>query len=339
VLLDAEMVRHPEIEQRLRERFSSFGREMPANNLRQADVPAGLRTITPELGSAPGLIAQLPDGRRIYAAPGVPAEMREMMEGTIVPELEVLAGPATIVSRILRSASLGESRVAEILRDLFETSANPSVAYLASASEVKVRLTAKAATSEAAETLLAPLVAEVQRRLGDALFTVDDEELEEAVGRLLRSHARTLACAESLTGGGVGARITSVSGASDYFVGSAVVYTAEAKQTVLGVSRSTIEGLGVVSEACALEMAAGTRRLFGADVGLALTGAAGPEPHDRAEPGTVWLGLDADDVAHARGFTVPGERDRVRRWAEQAALDLVRRYVEGAPLPGTDIAR
>ena len=339
VLLELEMVRQPEIEVRLRERFSGFGREMPANNLRQADVPNGLRTITPELGSAPGLIAELPDGKRIYAVPGVPAEMHEMMNGTILPELEELAGPAAIVSRILRSASLGESRVAEIMRDLFEASANPSVAYLASSSEVKVRVTAKAPTRASAEALLEPLVEEIRRRLGDALFTVDDEELEAAVGRLLRSRGGTLACAESLTGGGVGARITSVAGASDYFVGSAVVYTAAAKESVLGVSRSTIDGPGVVSEACALEMAAGCRRLFGADVGLSLTGSAGPLAHGGAEPGTVWLALDADDIRHARGFRVPGERDRVRRWAEQAGLDLVRRYLEGVPLPDSDLVR
>jgi nicotinamide-nucleotide amidase len=258
------------------------------------------------------------------------------MEGTILAELAALAGPATIVSRTLRSASLGESRVAERLRDLFERSSNPSVAYLASSSEVKVRLTAKAGTREGAESLLAPLAAEVQARLGDALFTVDDEELEEAVGRLLRAAGRTLACAESLTGGGVGARLTSVAGASDYFVGSAVVYTAEAKRSILGVTRETIEGPGVVSEECAREMAAGARRVFGADVGLALTGAAGPEPHGGADPGTVWVALDAVDVHHTRRLRVPGERSRVRRWAEQAGLDLVRRYLEGVSLPGTD---
>ena len=116
-----------------------------------------------------------------------------------------------------------------------------------------------------------------------------------------------------------------------------MTYTADAKRNVLGVSQRTIDGPGVVSEACASEMAAGARRVFGADVGLSLTGAAGPEPHGGAEPGTVWIAVDADDVHHARGFHVPGERFRVRRWAEQAALDLLRRYLEGVPLPGSDI--
>ncbi|MGZ6544571.1 MAG: competence/damage-inducible protein A [Actinomycetota bacterium] len=337
-LLDLPMLRHPEIEALLREKFAGYGRgDMPLSNLRQADVPEGMRTITPVRGTAPGLVAELPGGKRIYAVPGVPVEMEEMMEGTILGELTSLAGPATIVSRTLRSASLGESRVAEMLRDLFAASSNPSVAYLASSSEVKVRLTAKAATREEAESMLAPLVAEVVARLGDAIFTVDDEELEAAVGRLLRAAGTSVACAESLTGGGVGARLTAVPGASDYFLGSAVVYTAEAKRSVLGVSQDTIDGPGVVSEGCALEMAAGVRRVFSADVGLALTGAAGPEPHGGDEPGTVWVALDAQDVRHARGFRVPGERFRVRRWAEQAGLDLVRRHLEGVALPDSDL--
>ena len=212
------------------------------------------------------------------------------MDGTILPELAALAGPATIVSRTLRSASLGESRVAERLRDLFEASSNPErrvPGVLQRGQGAPHRQ--GAAPSRRPQALLAPLVEEVRTRLGDAVFTVDDEELEEAVGRLLRAAGKTLACAESLTGGGVAARLTSVPGASDYLIGSAVVYTAEAKRDVLGVSQETIDGPGVVSEACALEMAAGARRVFGADIGLSLTGAAGPEPHGGAEPGTVWI--------------------------------------------------
>lgn len=335
-LLEARLVRDPEIETFLEERFAGLGREMPANTLRQADVPEGLRTIIPERGSAPGLVAELPHGKRIYAVPGVPEEMVEMMEGTILPELAALAGPATIVSRMLRCTGIGESKVAELLRDLFAASANPSVAYLASSGEVKVRLTAKAPGVQEADELLDPLLDEVRERLGDCVFSIRDEAIEEAVGRLLRGGGRTLACAESLTGGSVGARITSVPGASDYFVGSAVVYTAEAKRSLLGVAQETLSGSGPVSEACACEMAAGARRVFGADIGLALTGAAGPRAHAGAEPGIVWIALDAGAVRHARGLRVPGERDRVRRWAEQAGLDLVRRFLEGKPLPSSD---
>ncbi len=334
--MGAQMTRHPEIERFLGERFAGFGRgAMPSNNLRQADVPADARTIMPEQGSAPGLIAEL-DGARIYAVPGVPSEMVEMMEGTILPELVLAVGAGVVYSRVLRCVGIGESRVAEIVADLFESTANPSVAFLASAGEVKVRVTAKTDSVEAAELLIAPIVAEVKARLGDVIFTEADETLEQAVGRLLVGNGVTLACAESLTGGGVAARLTDVAGASAYFLGSAVVYTAAAKRDVLGVSSATLEGPGVVSAACAQEMAAGARSLFGADIAVALTGAAGPEPHGGASPGTVWLALDADAAKHTRRYVAVGERGRVRRWAEQGALDMVRRHLEGLELPSGD---
>jgi nicotinamide-nucleotide amidase len=338
VVMDAPMIRHRELEDLLREKFRSFGRrEMPESNLRQADVPEGARYLTPSRGTAPGLVADLPGAARIYAVPGVPEEMVEMMETTILPEL-ASQGAAVVRSQVLRCAGIGESALAERVDDLFSGSANPTIAFLASSGEVKVRITAKAATAEAAERLIEPVAEEVRRRLGDVVFTTDDETLEAAVVRLLASAGATLACAESITGGGVGARITSVPGASEVFVGSGVVYRNEAKAGVLGVSRETLEGPGPVSEECAREMAAGARRVFGSDLGLALTGAAGPESHGGSPPGAIWIALDGDEVTHARGFQVPGERDRVRRWAEQAALDLVRRHLEGRPLPASDRA-
>ncbi len=336
-VLGVGLERDPELERRLRERFAGFGAgEMPANNLRQADVPHGARTIDNREGSAPGLVVDTPSGARIYAMPGVPNEMIEMMRSTVVSELEAMIGDSVVRSRTLRCSGIGESRVAEILADLFPASTNPSLAYLASAGEVKVRITAKAGSVEEADRMIAPVADEVYRRLGDVVFTFDDETLEQAVSRLLLANGKRLACAESLTGGGVGLRMSTAEGASRVFVGSAVVYTAEAKHRVLGVSRETLDGPGAVSRACALEMATGARRVFEADVAVSLTGAAGPEPHDGAEPGTVWIGLDAPDVAHARGYVSPGRRARVRRWAEQAALDMVRRYLEGKPLPESD---
>jgi competence/damage-inducible protein CinA-like protein len=334
-LLDAPMLRDPAIERFLDERFARIGRGMPESNLRQADVPAGCRPIMPGRGSAPGLAWEGSDGRRLYAVPGVPAEMCEMMEGTILPELRALSD-ATIVSRTIRCAGIGESKVAELLEDLFSASENPTIAYLASSGEVKVRLTAKASTREECERLIAPVADAVVERLGDVVFTTWDEPLEQAVGRLLVEREMTLACGESLTGGGVAERLTRADGASAFFVGSAVVYTPEAKQEVLGVRPETIAGPGVVSGECALEMASGARRLFGSDVAIALTGVAGPTAHDGSEPGEVWVALEAPDVRHSRGFRAPGERDQVRAWAQQAALDLARRHLEGKPLPTSD---
>jgi nicotinamide-nucleotide amidase len=336
-MLGVPMRRHPEIESLLRSKFDRYrSAAMPLSNLRQADVPEGCRYIVPIQGTAPGLIAEFTDGGRIYAMPGVPAEMVEMMEHTVLPEVSALAGPSTLISRTVRAAGIGESRVAEILRDLFTSLTNPTVAYLASLGEVKVRLTAKAATAEEAERLLAPVVGEVVRRLGDAVFSTSDETLEGAVTRLLGERRLRFACAESITGGGVAERMSRAPGSSRTFVGGAVTYTAEAKRRVLGVTAETLDGPGVVSEACALEMAAGARRLFDADIAVSLTGAAGPEPHGGAEPGTVWIGLDAEGIAHGLGYVSPGEREQVRRWAEQAALDLVRRHLEGRPLPTSE---
>jgi nicotinamide-nucleotide amidase len=327
------LIRRPELETWLRERFAGFSSSpMPGSNLRQADVPEGAEPIDNPLGSAPGLIASLGEAG-VYAVPGVPGEMRDMMERVVLPRLREAAGRGVISSRVLRLTGIGESAVAELLDDLFTGSTNPTVAYLASMGEVKVRLTAKAPTHEGAGRLLAPVADEVAARLGDAVFTTEDETLEEVVLRLLRGSDRTLACAESLTGGSVSARLAGPPGASASLRGGVVAYQEDVKADVLGVSVATLEGPGVVSAECAAEMAAGVRRLLRADVGIALTGVAGPERHGGHPPGTVWIALDADDVAHARGLRINGERERVVRWSQQAALDLARRYLDGVPLP------
>ncbi|HEX5903193.1 MAG TPA: competence/damage-inducible protein A [Actinomycetota bacterium] len=329
----AELVRHPEIERELRDRFRVRGREMPEANLAQADVPEGARYITPERGTAPGLIVEV-GTTRVYALPGVPAEMREMAEGVVLPELAERGGPAALVSHTLRCYGLAESRIAELLEDQFRGSSNPTVAYLAGGGEVHVRLTAKAGSRPEAESLLEPFERTARERLGDHVYGVDDESLESVMGRLLLERGATLACAESLTGGGLGERITAVPGASAYFLGSAVTYSLEAKRSVLGVSDATLQGPGPVSPECAAEMAAGARRVFGADIAAALTGVAGPDAHGGAEAGQVWIALDAEARSHQHGFRWPFDRELVRRFSELAALDLVRRHLLGLSLPG-----
>jgi nicotinamide-nucleotide amidase len=306
---------------------------MAESNLQQADVPEGARYILPDRGTAPGLVADTPEGRRVYVVPGVPAEMREMMTGTILPELVSMGGPSALVSRTLRITGVAESRVAELLDDLFRSSSNPTLAYLASSGEVKVRLTAKAPSRAQAEDLIRPMADAVAERLGHAVFTSSDEELEQVIGRLLKARGATIATAESLTGGSLAVRLSAAPGASMFFKGSTVVYTAEAKHRILGVRTETIDGPGIVSEECAREMAAGARRLFDADLAVALTGVAGPEPHDDKPVGTVCVGLSSADGETARCFRAPGDRDMVRRWAEQAALDMVRRRLEAGTAP------
>ena len=327
-----ELIRRPEIEQELRERFRIRGREMPESNLVQADVPEGARTITPQRGTAPGLIIDV-GSARVYALPGVPAEMREMAERVVLRELAERSGPAALVSRTLRCYGLPESRIAELLDDLFRGSSNPTVAYLAGGGEVHVRLTSKAETPFEADAMLEPLELEVRGRLGEYVYGANQETLESVVGRALTDRGVTLACAESLTGGGLGERITTVPGASTYFLGSAVTYSLGSKRSILGVSEATLEGPGPVSLECAAEMAAGTRRMFGSDIAVALTGVAGPDAHGGAEAGQVWIALDADDSTHQHGFRWPFDRELVRRFSEMAALDLVRRHLLGLALP------
>jgi nicotinamide-nucleotide amidase len=329
--LELELVRHPEIEEFLRERFRRMGREMPESNLRQADVPRGARFVLPRRGTAPGLLLETVGGKRFYVVPGVPAEMQEMMQGAVLPELSTLTGGRTIASRTLRSVGIAEARVGELLQDVFENAANPTMAFLPAEGEVRVRLTATANSEEEARRLIQPVAEEVRRRLGDAVFAENHTTLEEVVGALLAERGLRLSCAESLTGGELAARITSVPEASKHFSGSAFCYSPDAKRDVLGVSQETIDGPGTVSEECAREMARGARTLFGADVALALTGVAGPAPLEGKPPGTLWVALSADETEEAQTVRVPGDRAQVRRWAEQTALNLLRRYLLASP--------
>jgi nicotinamide-nucleotide amidase len=256
-----------------------------------------------------------------------------MMNRLVLPELRALAGPAVILSRLLKVAGVSESLLAEMLDDLFHGSTNPSLAYLAGGGEVRVRVTAKAETAAEAEALIEPVAQEVARRLGAYVYSEEGEDLEGVVGRLLEESGRWVACAESLTGGSLGVRLSAAPGSSAFFRGSAVCYTAEAKRAVLGVRQETIDGPGVVSEECAVEMARGARTLYAADVAVAVTGVAGPEGHDGKPPGTICVGLAAEGAELGRTLRAPGDRAQVRRWAEQAALDVLRRHLEGVPIP------
>ena len=320
--------RHEAIERYLREKYERLGRSMPESNLVQGDVPEGGRYILPDRGTAPGLVMES-GGAPVYAVPGVPAEMREMFDGVILPELREMAGPSGITSRVLKVVGVPEARVGELLDDLFRELTNPTVAYLASVGEVRVRLTAKAAGEEEARALIEPVEKEVRDRLGVAVFGTDDDELEAVVGELLHDRGLTIACAESLTGGGLTERIVHVPDSSRYFAGGVVAYSEDAKREVLGVSKETLEGPGMVSEECAREMARGAARLFGADVGVSTTGVAGPEPLEGHPPGEVWIAVMMPDSEEARHLRAPGDRDQVRRWTEQSALDLLRRILLG----------
>ena len=323
-VMGVELVRDDDIADVIRELFASRGRTMPDNNLRQADVPSGATVIEQRTGTAPGLICPVGD-KVVYAVPGVPYEMTEMMERAVLPDLAARCGiTQVIVSRVLRTWGESESRVAELLdpqlKVLDETGA-ATIAFLASGIEgIKVRLTARGDDEAHARALLDAEEAVVREALGDIVFSGDDLPMEAEVGRLLEARGWTLALAESLTGGLASSRVVNVPGSSEWFKGGVVAYDSQVKFDVLDVPEGP-----VVCEAAAKAMAEGVRRLLQADVGVSMTGVAGPAEQEGQPPGTVWLGVAVGDDVDARQLRLPGDRDRVRQLSVISAMDVLRR--------------
>jgi nicotinamide-nucleotide amidase len=318
------LIRHADIGERIRAMFAARGREMPDNNLRQADVPEGATVIPERPGTAPGLVCPI-GGKVVYAVPGVPHEMREMLTGTVLPDLQRRAGlSAVIKSRVLRTWGQSESGLAEMLADRIDEldeSKNPTLAFQASGIEgIKVRITAKAASGDRAEAMLAEEETRVRALLGDIVFGVDDDTMESVVLDMLRDRGLNLGVAESLTGGLMGARFTSVPGASDVFRGGVVSYASDVKFSLLGVPEGP-----VVSADAARAMAEGARRVLRADVALATTGVAGPTEQEGQSVGTVFLGLAMNDASEAQRVQLPGDRQRIRQYAVISAVNLLRR--------------
>jgi nicotinamide-nucleotide amidase len=316
----------------IRAMFASRGRVMPDNNLRQAMVPIGATIIPQTRGTAPGLVCPVTidvDGRAVervvFAVPGVPHEMKDMFERAIVPELQRRSGESwAIASRTLRTWGNSESGLNEQLDGVIaelDRLGNPTLAFLASGWEgLKVRLTAKAADRAGCEALLAEWEARVRTVVRDDVFGVDEQTMESVVLDIMRSYGWSLGLAESVTGGLIGARITGVPGASDVFRGSIVSYATEVKRTLLGVPQGP-----VVTEATALAMAHGARRMLACDVGLAVTGVAGPGEQDGMPVGTLCVGLVWPNGERTHSYRLPGQRQQMREFSVINALDLLRR--------------
>src|SRR5271170_2716775 len=315
------------------------GRTMTDNNARQADVPKGATVIPQVAGTAPGLIC--PVGNKVvYAVPGVPYEMAEMFERGILPDLRARMAASgeesgVIASRVLRTWGASESGLAESLQDridALDAAGDVTLAFLASGIEgIKVRITARARTSEDVTALLDKEDAEVRRaiedRLGDIVFGVDDESMEVAVAHRLIARGWTFGVAESLTGGLIASRLVNVAGASSWFRGGIVAYDSQVKFDILGVPTGP-----VVTELAAAAMAAGAARVTGADVGLGITGVAGPDSQEGVAPGTVFVGLHLPgEPAQTRELRLPGDRERVRQYGAISALDLLRRALDTLP--------
>jgi nicotinamide-nucleotide amidase len=316
---------------RIEAMFTSRGRRMATNNLRQAEVPVGARAIAdPQPGTAPGLICPI-DDKVLYAVPGVPHEMREIVERAVMPDLRARAGTsAAILSRVLRTWGESESGLAERLASritFLDVIGNPTLAFLASGMEgIKVRITAKSGDEASARELLDAEEAELRALLGDIVFGVDEESMEHAVAVLLDAKGLSLGLAESLTGGLMGSRIADVAGASGFFRGAIVSYASEVKFDLLDVPEGP-----VVCASAAEAMARGARRVLDADIGLATTGVAGPAEQDGQPVGTVFVGLAIGDDVESVELRLPGDRRRVREFAAISAMNLLRlRLLAGA---------
>jgi nicotinamide-nucleotide amidase len=297
---------------------------MAANNLLQADVPVGARPMDTQPGTAPGLRCPIGD-KVLYAVPGVPSEMRELVGAEVIPDLQERMGErAAIVSRVLRTWGLAESTLAERVAprlEALDAVGNPTIAFLASGIEgIKVRLTAKAPTEAEAFALIEAEDAELRALLGSIVFGVDDDTMESAVGVLLEARGWTMAVAESMTGGLVASRLVDVPGSSKWFKGGVVAYDSEIKFDILDVRRGP-----VVSEEAAVQMAEGVRRRLGADVGLSVTGVAGPAEQEGQPVGTVWLGFAIGETAEAVHLRLPGGRQQIRQFATISLMDVARK--------------
>ncbi|MFQ5988434.1 MAG: competence/damage-inducible protein A [Candidatus Methylomirabilales bacterium] len=320
------LVLHGETLQKIEERFARRRVSMPEAAKRQAWVPEGFTVLPNRHGTAPGLLSEIGE-RILISLPGPPREMRSLFIEQVLPVLLQKAGNGRrIRTRTIKVCGLVESQVEERIQELFTTD-HPPMSLLARQGEVHVRVTV-AGREEEIQPQLKIWEEKLRHLLGDAIFGVDEERLEEAVGQLLRLEGKTMALAESSTGGLICHRITNVAGSSDYFARGIVAYSNQAKQDHLGVPFSLIERHGAVSSEVAIAMAAGVRHLAGTDLGVAVTGIAGPGGGTETKP----VGLTFIALANAQGEEWSEHRFRFDRdgnkwWASQMALEMLRRYL------------
>ena len=327
------LVLHEDILEEIRSFYeSALHVPMPENNTQQAELPEGCAIFDNPVGTAPGCAFEA-DGVHVLMLPGPPHEMRTMLRRCAVPYLRALSSEV-IVSHDIMTFGMGESSVDQLLHERMRRMENPSLATYAKPVEVRLRATAKAASAEEAEAMLAPVVAEVRAALGDYVYGVDVKGLEEVCFHLLKERGLTLATAESCTGGRVAERITALPGVSSVYRGGVVSYWTSVKAAVLGVPQEILDQYGAVSEPTARAMAEGARQITGADIAVSVTGVAGPDRDERDNPvGLVYIGLAAPDGTFCRRIEAGNRRrEQIQRLAANHALDVVRRYLTGLPI-------
>jgi nicotinamide-nucleotide amidase len=329
-VLGVPLVEHAESAERIRRWFEATGRAMPLNNLKQALMPRGAELVPNALGTAPGYrVAHR--GRHLVVLPGVPREMKPMVEEIVLPWLRSQRGGDVYLARTFQTFGVTESGLDELVAGVVDP-AEGRVSFRASFPEVSVRVVVHGEPALARERL--QVVGDrLRAAIGAGCYGEGAVTLEETVGTLLRERGLTVATAESCTGGLVAHRLTNVPGSSAYVRGGVVAYANDAKQRLLGVASTTLESHGAVSEEAAAEMAAGARQSFGADIAVSTTGVAGPDGGTPEKPvGTVCLGLSSADETLAARYQFWGTRDWVKLLASQVALEWIRRHVLGLPV-------
>lgn len=326
----APLEMHEESLAAIEERFRRYGRPMPARNRIQAMMPEGATVLPNTEGTAPGFVCRVNDA---YAAflPGVPREMRAMFDNALRPLIESLPLERRAVRvEKLHTFGVPESQANEMLGPLMLRGSNPLLGLRVSGGVVSIKVLATGATVEAAERVLAPAVLAVRQRFAEAVFGSGADTLELAVARLLEDRNKTLAVAESCTGGLVGHLLTNVPGISRFFLEDLVTYSNAAKTELLGVPAETIQAVGAVSEEVARAMAEGVRRRAGADIGLSTTGIAGPDGGSDAKPvGLVYIGLATEAGASAQRVQLLGSRELIKDRAAKSALNALRLHLMG----------
>jgi nicotinamide-nucleotide amidase len=337
-----KLFRHEPSVETMRRMFATINRTMPENNLKQADFPEGAEVIPNPLGTAPGFHLPVPDGDRVshlIVMPGVPREMKPMMENWVVPWLAKNRGTNKVFAvKIFQTFGISESGLDQAVAGLIKPEEG-RVAFRASFPQISMRVTVEGEPGEA-EAKLEELSNRVRAKISNFLFAEGDASMEEVVSQLLSHHGIKLAIAESCTGGLIGHRLTNVPGSSKFLLADLVTYSNEAKQELLGVTDATLKTHGAVSEECVREMAAGVRKRTGASVSVATSGIAGPDGGTPDKPvGTVCIALSADDQSLTRRYQFRGTRDWIKLITSQVALDWLRRYALGIPVADSAVFR
>jgi nicotinamide-nucleotide amidase len=320
---------------KMRRLFASGGRRMPENNLKQAMFPETAVIIPNALGTAPGFRMAVPQKdhtAHLIVLPGVPREMKPMMEEIVIPWLVDSRGHDKVhLSQTFQTYGISESALDEAVAGLIKPE-EARVSFRASFPQISLRVSVEGIPGEAQERL-DELSQRVREKISEFVYGEGDITMEQVVGRLLSERHLTLAVAESCTGGLIGHRITNVAGASNYLLADLITYSNESKMKFLGVSDETLKKYGAVSDQCVLEMAAGVRKVTGADIGLATSGIAGPGGGTPEKPvGTVNIALVAEGFKFARSYRMGGTRDWIKTLASQVALDWIRRHLLGLPM-------